>query len=523
MASTPVHPPPARLLRQARRHLPALREPEEEFRAIFDHALDGILVVDPVALCVKAANAAMEKLLGHAPGRMAGMALARLHPPEVFACVRQGVRSGTAQWVLDVPMCRQDGQIVHVDLSAAPAQIGGVRHMIATFRDATERRAGEQRLRALNRILKTLSAGNAVLVRATDEADLLGEMTRILHETGGYPLALVGYASDDPDLPVRLQACAGLDALAQAQLQAPWTDAERTQSPIVRAMQEGRTRLDRHAAGMPASGPRQRLLQARRIEATLTLPLRLARGERPFGAISVGTLDPGAFNADEVKLLEELASDLSYGIANLRSAVMRREVTQELRRSLEDTIGVIAATVESRDPYTAGHQRRVARIAAAIGREMGLAPEVIEGLHFGALIHDVGKIQVPAELLVKPSHLTALELALIKTHARAGYDIVKNIRFPWPIADMVHQHHERLDGSGYPQGLQGEAISLEARILAIADVVEAIASHRPYRPGLGIDAALREIEDKRGRWYEPRAVDACLRLFREKGFSFEAA
>jgi PAS domain S-box-containing protein/putative nucleotidyltransferase with HDIG domain len=201
----------------------------------------------------------------------------------------------------------------------------------------------------------------------------------------------------------------------------------------------------------------------------------------------------------------------------------RQRADQKLRRSLESTIAVIAATMESRDPYTAGHQRRVADLAAAIAREMGLGDHVVQGIHFGALIHDLGKIQVPSELLSKPTKLSKLEFELIKTHPQTGYEILQGIEFPWPVADMVRQHHERLDGSGYPQGLKGEAIRLEARVLAVADVVEAMASHRPYRAGLGIEAALKEIEAKRGIWFEPAAVDACLRLFREKRFTLDLA
>src|SRR6185295_2157607 len=169
------------------------------------------------------------------------------------------------------------------------------------------------------------------------------------------------------------------------------------------------------------------------------------------------------------------------------------------------------------------HQRGVAKLAAAIAREMGLSEVAVEGIHFGALIHDLGKVQVPAELLSKPTKLTRLEFELIKTHPQAGYEIVKAIKFPWPVAAMVHQHHERLDGTGYPQGLKGDAIAPEARILAVADVVEAMSSHRPYRPGLGIEPALKEIEGKKGIWFEPAAVDACVRLFREKGFTLEKA
>jgi len=175
-----------------------------------------------------------------------------------------------------------------------------------------------------------------------------------------------------------------------------------------------------------------------------------------------------------------------------------------------------------RDPYTAGHQRRVGQLAAAIARELGLPEDTMRGIELAASIHDLGKISVPAEILSKPTKLTAIEFMLLKNHAQAGFDIIKDIKFPWPIATMVLQHHERQDGSGYPQGLKGEQILLESRILAVADVVEAMASHRPYREALGIDSALQEIQRGRGTLYDAAVVDACLRLFAEKRFTFSS-
>jgi HD-GYP domain-containing protein (c-di-GMP phosphodiesterase class II) len=192
---------------------------------------------------------------------------------------------------------------------------------------------------------------------------------------------------------------------------------------------------------------------------------------------------------------------------------------EQLRESLEATVAAIAATVEMRDPYTAGHERRVADIATAIAREMQLPSERIEGIHFGALIHDLGKIKVPAELLSKPTRLTKAEFELVKEHALAGYDILKGIRFPWPVAELALQHHERMDGTGYPNGLRGDEMLVESKILAVADVVEAMASHRPYRPALGIEAALAEISAHRGTWYDSEAVDACVRLIKEERFT----
>jgi HD-GYP domain-containing protein (c-di-GMP phosphodiesterase class II) len=193
-----------------------------------------------------------------------------------------------------------------------------------------------------------------------------------------------------------------------------------------------------------------------------------------------------------------------------------------LQKSLEQSIRAIADTVDARDPYTAGHQRRVGELAVAIAREMGLPEEKIHGIHLAAAVHDLGKIHIPAEILVKPGKLSDIEFMLIKTHPQAGYDILKDVEFPWPIADIVRQHHERLDGSGYPQGLKGGQILLESRIMAVADVVETMASHRPYRASLGIRLALEEITRGRDSAYDPAVVDACLKLFGEARFAFQA-
>jgi PAS domain S-box-containing protein len=202
--------------------------------------------------------------------------------------------------------------------------------------------------------------------------------------------------------------------------------------------------------------------------------------------------------------------------------VERQENIERLRKSLGATINAMAATGETRDPYTAGHQRRVADLARAIATEMNLTGDQIDGIRMASMIHDVGKISIPSEILTKPTQLTDLEFNLIKTHSQSGYNILKDIDFPWPIARIVLEHHERINGSGYPNGLKGEQILLESRILAIADVVEAISSHRPYRPAHGIEVALDEITKNKGSLYDPALVDACLRLFREKKYKMAA-
>jgi putative nucleotidyltransferase with HDIG domain len=195
-----------------------------------------------------------------------------------------------------------------------------------------------------------------------------------------------------------------------------------------------------------------------------------------------------------------------------------RVANERLAMAMNGFVEAMAMTVEMRDPYTAGHQNRVSKLACAITEELGFHGTQLEGIRMAGMIHDLGKITVPAEILNKPGRLTEIEFCLIKTHSRLGYEILKDIAFPWPIAQIVLQHHERLDGSGYPQGLTEKDILMESKILAVADVVEAMASHRPYRPALRLEEALEEIDRHKGRFYDSQVTDACTRLFREKDF-----
>jgi len=218
------------------------------------------------------------------------------------------------------------------------------------------------------------------------------------------------------------------------------------------------------------------------------------------------------------------------GIIGMFIDITKRKKTEEqlkesfkkLQKTMEDSIEAISLVTEARDAYTAGHQRRVTKLAVAVAKDMGFPQDKIEGIKIAALIHDVGKINLPAEILSKPGKLSEIEFNLIKNHSQIGYDILKKIDFLWPIAEIVLQHHEKINGSGYPRGLKGDEILLEARIICVADVVEAMSSHRPYRPALGIDAALNEINKNKGILYDPEVVDVCLRLFKEKGFKFES-
>jgi putative nucleotidyltransferase with HDIG domain len=229
----------------------------------------------------------------------------------------------------------------------------------------------------------------------------------------------------------------------------------------------------------------------------------------------------------EVRIAKRTA-ELEQSNRRLRREIAEKENAQQklnaslktLKKVMDGTIEAIAMTVDKRDPYTSGHQQRVAQLAGAIAEELKLAPDRIEGLVMAATLHDIGKIAVPAEILSKPSRLSDIEIQLVQSHAQAGYDILSGIDFPWPIDRIVVQHHERLDGSGYPNGLAGDEILLEARILGVSDVVETMASHRPYRPSIGTHQALEEISRHRDVLYDRKVVDACLSLFYEKGYTF---
>jgi PAS domain S-box-containing protein/putative nucleotidyltransferase with HDIG domain len=251
----------------------------------------------------------------------------------------------------------------------------------------------------------------------------------------------------------------------------------------------------------------------------------LAQGEITFESAHVrkdGSVMPVEIRACIIDLEDRrLVLSVARDITDRKQAEAEvQHSLEKLKKALDGTVLAVANTVEMRDPYTAGHQRQVAQLAGAIAQEMGFSPQRVEGMRVLGCLHDIGKIAIPAEILSKPGRLSRMEFTLIKDHPRVGYEIIKDIEFPFPLAEGILQHHERLNGSGYPQGISGPDIILEARILGVADVVEAMASHRPYRRALGIDRALEEISRNRGILYDHEVVDICLTLFHEKGFSF---
>ncbi|MBI5006439.1 MAG: GAF domain-containing protein [Nitrosomonadales bacterium] len=391
--------------------------------------------------------------------------------------------------------------------------VGSVRE---PFRRVAE---AETSLRHANRALRTLSAGNKTLIHAREEAALLDAMCHAAVEKGGYQLAWVGFVQQDEARTIKPMAWHAVQPGYVESLQLDIAGS----SPVGNAIRSGKTHICQDIATDPDFAPWREQALHYGYRASIAMPLH--DNGAVFGMMALYAATPHAFTADEVALLSEMGEDLSFGILGLRmrgerdrALAERQRYFDQLQAGLKATVEAIATTVEMRDPYTAGHQRRVADLAAGIAGEMQLPHEQVYSIHLAGIVHDLGKVAIPAEILSKPARLNPIEYAYIKTHPQTGFDILKDISFPWPVAQMVLQHHERMDGSGYPQGLKGDDILLEARILAVADVVEAMASHRPYRPGLGIDTALEEIRSKRGVYYDAAVVDATLRLILERGY-----
>lgn len=399
-------------------------------------------------------------------------------------------------------------------------------YSFGTTQDITDRKLAEISIEHANRALHALSTVNRELVHATEEQRLLQSICSAIVDQKNYRMAWVGYVLYDREKSIKKMASAGDQDDTLVHIKPSWSGGEAGMGPSGQAVRSGQLQIVNDINQETQYPEWKAELLRQGCVSSIALPLR--DKSNVFGILHVYADEIDAFTSAEIALLEEMADDLAFGIRTLRVRSERDKAMAENAQHFEQmhdclvgTVDAIARAVEARDPYTAGHQRRVASLSCAIAKRMGLDEDRIEGIRMGATIHDIGKIQVPAELLVKPSKLSEIEYSLIQNHAQVGYDILKDIHFPWPVANIAHQHHERIDGSGYPQGLKGDEICLEARIVAVADVVEAMASHRPYKQALGIDLALAEIQQNQGVLYDSEAVDACLKVFAEDGFEFE--
>lgn len=482
-------------------------------------ARDIYLLMNEDGIIVEANEAALSAY-GYKREELIGLNISALRAPDAIATLAtQWKASKSVDGVLfETSHLRKYGTSFPVEVSSRMLEIDGKQYHQSLIRDISVRKATEAALKEANRITMATRLANSILLRSQTEDGIYADMCRAIVEIGGYRMAAVCLAENDAAQSVRIAglAGAGQDYLAKAQIS--WGDNPRGQGPTGTAIRTGKTQVNQDFATNPAMALWRDEALRHGFKSSISLPL-LHEG-KAFGALAIYSHQVDAFNMPEVLLLQDLAEDVSFGINVLRLRNSERATTEKLNQSLERTILLLAETMELRDPYTSGHQKRVADLARAIAIEIGIAPQDVQGIYLAGLVHDIGKIAVPAEFLSKPTRLTPQEMALVQTHSQVGSDLIKDIDFPWPIAEIVRGHHEKLDGSGYPNKLKGDEIPIGARIMAVADVVEAISAHRPYRPALGLDKALEEITAQRGKLFDPAAVDACLALFASGRFAF---
>jgi len=493
-----------------------LRESQIRLRSIFDQTYQfaGIIGLDGVLLDANRASLSfIDATEAGVVGRPFWETPWWIHDLAQQEWLRRAISEATRgeSQRREVTHVSSDGELHYFDFTLKPvtSEDGRPAYLIAESRDVTERRLAEERTRSL---LNRQVAINELSAALGDKRDLQGtyrtihqHVARMLDvetftiswvdlESGDLTTAFAvaeGTASDDPE------ACS-IDMEERALLERVVTSGEAL-------------RVDGRSA--PA------LPEATQAGSALIAPLKVEG--TVVGVMQVRSRRELAYSDESRDLLAGLANVAAIAIENSRLHEKSLADAAELRAAFRGTIETLARATESRDPYTAGHQLRVAQLSTEIAEVLGLNDERVERVRIAAMVHDIGKLSIPAEILNRPGRLSEVEMSLVQEHPKGAYEILKTIDFPWPVAEIVLQHHERLDGTGYPNGLYGEEIELEARILAVADVVEAMSSHRPYRPALGAEAALAEIEAHAGTHYDRAVVKACLAAFAERDFAFD--
>jgi len=522
-----------------------IRQAEEKYRSIFENASDGIYQTTQEGHFI-IANRALATMLGYdSPEEL--MSTVTDIANQLY--VNQEERTKLKQMIehhgqvrsFETRLYRKDGRIIWVSINihAICDKKGELLNYDGIAEDISEKKREEQRQILINKILEALNCPNEIINLIRDILLLLKDYIGIeaiglrlregddfpYYETNGFPphfLEAENYlcARDDTGEIIRdsngnpcLECMCGKIVCGRTDPTFPffteggsfWTNS--TTKLLASTLEEDRQARIRNRCTSEG------------YESVALIPLR--SGDEIIGLLQLNNSRRDSFTIEMIKFLERIGAAIGIAVARKLAEEELEQTLEKLKKSLIGTIQAMSLMVETRDPYTAGHQRRVSNLARTIAQEMGLSNDTVDTIRIAGTIHDIGKISIPADILSKPGKLKDTELNLIKDHSQTGYDILKDVELPYPIAEVAYQHHERLDGSGYPQGLKGEQILLEARIISVADVVEAMSSHRPYRPGLGIDVALEEIEKNKGILYDEQVVDMCIKLFREKGFVLE--
>lgn len=504
------------------RELHQLKQQQREWQSAFDAVTDPIFLYDRSYRILRANSAYAHQAgmeLSDIIGKRYFEVFPKLGHPIVDSLqnLEQGIARSEFQLGTGEVFLSKDFP-VHNDA-------GEYLYSLHILEDVTQIKQLDKSVRRTKLALKLSAACIREMLQANDDLQMLQTVCRKAVESGGYRIAWVGYAEQDENKTVRPVVFAGYESGFPSALHPTWADTEHGHGPVGTAIRTGRTHIIQNVLNDPRLAHMHRDAVQHGYASAIGLPL--SNGTSVFGALCFCADEPFAFSEEEVIALEEFAAIIAFGITAFRLRIERHKDLQErvqylgaLRDNLEDIIEAVGIAIEARhNPYAVEHQNRVADMAKAIAQEMGFPEERVRGVQLAGILHDVGEIRIPEAILCKPGTLTDDEFMTVRNHPQLGYDILKQITLPWPVAQAVLQHHERLDGSGYPKGLKGDDILLEARIIAVADTIDALAfQQRPSHPRLGIPTALLEIEKNKGTLFDEAVVDAAIKLFRDKEF-----
>lgn len=493
--------------------------------ACWTDAPAGVVILDCQTGAVIEVNPAAERLTGYARSELLGERLERLHRESERERVGTELlrQTDAPQFHFGFHLLRKCGQPLAVTVqswrSSAP---DGRPVTVCTYFDITCMVENHHLLSTQNWALSAYAGAALALGQATSAESLLTSICAAVTSQSVYALAWIGIAECDEGKNIRIAAAAGSGLAYMDGLRVSWSEElPEGRGPTGACVRTGEVMVMGDAETSEIFAPWREKARKAGIRSSVAIPFAIDAERR--GALTVYSIHPHAFEPVAIEVFGHLAGQIGHGIHALEQQKLLKaeqarleKIQRQLSDALSAMVSPIITAMEMRDPYTSGHQGRVAEIAMAIGREMGWDEERLQGLRVAALVHDIGKISTPTEILTKPGRLTPAERLIIEVHPKTGYAILEGIPFAWPIAEIVRQHHEKLDGSGYPFGLRGEQILPEARVLAVADIVEAMVSDRPYRRAIDLRSVLEDLEKQAGKLLDAEAVRACVKLYRDK-------
>jgi PAS domain S-box-containing protein/putative nucleotidyltransferase with HDIG domain len=504
-------------------------EPQSLYELSWTYAPGSMFAFDAVTGQLININPAAEALSGYSRAELVGKNITLLHPKDERKRVRAeflNVEQQPSRYS-GYHIQHKDGRLLPVMISSSKTSLVDDRHVaIYAYFNITDQVENEHRLSSQNWALSAYAHAALALGQVHSNEDLLlTAICKAITQGSVYLLAWVGITEDGPGKPIRIAAAAGSAAKYIDGLHLSWSEDEPMgQGPTGRCIRTQQVQIVEDSESSAIFSPFRERARQYGIRSSVSIPIAADGNLR--GALMVYAAYPNAFEPLAINVFLHLAEQINLGLHAIQQERLlvaerqqRASIQMQLTEAMSAMVAPIVLAMEMRDPYTVGHQSRVADIAVAIGRDLGWTEERLQGLRMAALIHDIGKISIPSEILTKPVELSAAEREIIKAHPETGYFILKDIPFAWPVAEMVRQHHEKLDGSGYPRGLKADEILPEAKVLAVADMVEAMTCYRPYRPGMKIRTVLEEVQRIAGTMLDEEVVRVCVALFREKHFT----